>query len=370
MRCFVMVIDGFGIGEMEDASLYGDENANTYKHIVEKTNLKLPNLIKLGLNNIDGVPFEKVSEPLCSYAKLRELSKGKDTTTGHLEIMGVITKKPYPTFTENGFPKSFIDEFEKKIGTKTLCNKAYSGTVVIKDYGEEHLRTGYPIVYTSKDSVFQIACHTDVVPLKKLYEICKVAREMLVGDLGVARVIARPFTTINDEFVRTEDRKDFALDVPENLLDKLKERGLDTIGVGKIEDIFNHRGLTETYHTKNNEQGLKKTIELSKKDFNGLCFINLVDTDMLYGHRNDYVGYANALKKIDNELPKILENVKNDDLFILTADHGCDPTDISTDHSREFVPILKYKKGEKGEDLGVIDGFNFIAKTIEKFFNI
>lgn len=370
MRCFVMVLDGFGIGKCEDSHLYGDLNPNTYCHILDKIKINIPNLKRMGLNNIDGLNLEKEDNPIASYGKLRELSSGKDTTTGHLEIMGVVTKEPYPTFTDTGFPDSFIKEFEKKIGTKVLCNKAYSGTVVIQDYGKEHIKTGYPIVYTSKDSVFQIACHTDVIPLERLYEICKIARKMLVGNLGVARVIARPFTTIKNKFVRTEDRKDYALDVPKNLLDKMIESNLDTIGIGKIEDIFNHRGLKESYHTKNNTQGLEETIRQTKRDFNGLCFINLVDTDMLYGHRNDYIGYAKALEEIDSKIPAILNNLANDDVFIITADHGCDPTDISTDHTREFVPLLVYKKGKEGKNLGTIDGFNYISKEIEKIFKI
>ena len=300
---------------------------------------------------------------------MQELSKGKDTTTGHWEMMGIISEKPMPTFPE-GFPEEFIQRFEKAIGTKVLCNKPYSGTVVINDYGDEHVKTGYPIVYTSGDSVFQIACHEDIVPLEKLYEYCKIARELLTDDLAVGRVIARPFIGTSGNYTRTSNRHDFSLTPIKNTLNYIQENGLDVIGVGKISDIFNASGITEKIFTKGNEDGLEKVSKIQKKDFHGLCFVNLVDFDMLYGHRNDVDGYAKAITYFDKWLQGFMEDMHEDDLLIITADHGCDPKTPSTDHSREYVPLLVYSKKGKTNNLGVRSGFSDLGKTILDILNI
>lgn len=365
-----MVLDSFGVGEAPDANLFGDVGSHTLKSCSESLEFKINNFKKLGLFNIDGVNvLEKSNELIGSYGKLQELSKGKDTTTGHWELMGIVSSQAMPTFP-NGFPKEFITKFEQAIGTKVLCNKPYSGTEVIKDYGEEHIKTGYPIVYTSTDSVFQIACHEEVVGLDKLYEYCKIARELLTGDLAVGRVIARPFVGTVGNFERTPNRHDYSLVPSYNVLNYLKDNNKDVISIGKISDIFAGSGITEAVRTTGNTDGLNKTFEYLNKDFDGICFTNLVDFDMLYGHRNDVDGYAKALTEVDVWLDKFMSNMRSDDILMITADHGCDPKTISTDHSREYVPVLVYGKNIKTNNLGIRNGFCDLGKTILDIFNI
>ena len=366
-RIILIVLDSFGIGPMDDSIEFGDKNPNTLKSISKSSKLNIPNLINWGLGNIDGVDcIEKTSTPFGVYGKMAEKSRGKDTTVGHWEIAGLISNEPMPTYP-NGFPSEVISEFEKLCGVKTICNKPYSGTQVIYDYGREHLETGKLIVYTSADSVFQIAAHTDVVPIEKLYEYCEIARKMLKGKHGVGRVIARPFEGSYPNFVRTSQRRDFSLEPSgKTVLDTLKEQGFDVISIGKIYDIFAGRGITQKIKTGSNLEGICKTLEYLDKDFNGLLFTNLVDFDMLYGHRNDVDGYASALSQFDSFLPKIIEKIGTDDLLIVTADHGCDPGDISTDHTREYVPLLVYHKGCTPKNLGTKDSFSFISELILK----
>lgn len=372
MRVFLTVLDSFGIGELQDAEKFGDKGSNTLKACFKSGKLNIPNMAKLGLFNIDGIDFgEKQKSPRGAYGKMLEKSNGKDTTVGHWEIAGVISDYPLPTYP-NGFPNEIINELEKRTGRCVLCNKPYSGTEVIKDYGEEHLKSGALIVYTSADSVFQIATHEDLVPVDTLYEYCKIAREILVGEHGVGRVIARPFVGSNkNDFKRTANRKDFSLTPPRaTLLDVLKGSGLDVLGVGKIYDIFGGQGLTEAFKTKSNEDGICTLKRLIGRDFNGLCFVNLVDFDMIYGHRNDVLGYSEALNYFDSELGSILNSLKDDDVLIITADHGCDPSTPSTDHSRESVPLLVYGSKIKAVDLGVSESFADLAKTIADIFGI
>lgn len=370
-RVFLIVLDSFGIGEAPDAADFGDAGANTIKGVSKTGILALPNLTSLGLGCIDGVTdVEKASTPTATYARLRERSMGKDTTTGHWEMAGIISKAPMPTFPE-GFPKELIDAFEKEVGRKVICNLPYSGTDVIRDYGEEHVKTGNLIVYTSADSVFQIAAHEDIVPIDELYEICRTARRLLCGEYGVGRVIARPFVGNAPEYKRTENRRDFSLVPPEDtMLNKISGMGLDMIGVGKIGDIFAMSGLTETYPTHNNDEGMAKVSELLDKDFTGLCFVNLVDFDMKYGHRQDAVGYAKALNTFDLWLGEALPRLKDDDVLIITADHGCDPTDKSTDHTREYVPFLMYGKDIPSENLGTVLGFDHVCNTVYQLLKI
>ena len=369
MRVFLMVLDSFGVGEAPDADLFGDRGSHTLRSCTESKNYKIENLKKLGLYNIDNIGvFEKYDNVIGSYGKMQELSKGKDTTTGHWELMGIISNQAMPTFP-NGFPDEFIKKFEEAIGTKVLCNKVYSGTEVIKDYGEEHLKTGYPIVYTSADSVFQIACH-ESFGLDKLYKYCEIARDLLQGDLAVGRVIARPFVGEVGSFERTSNRHDYSLVPSYNVLNYLKDNGKDVISIGKISDIFATSGITEAVRTTGNTDGLNKTSEYLNKDFEGVCFVNLVDFDMLYGHRNDIDGYALALTEVDNWLSGFMANMRKDDILIMTADHGCDPKTISTDHSREFVPVLVYGKNIKPNNLGIRNGFVDLGKTILDIFEI
>ena len=370
-RVFLIVLDSFGIGEAPDAADFGDAGANTIKGVSKTGILALPNLTLLGLGCIDGVTdVEKASTPTATYARLRERSMGKDTTTGHWEMAGIISKAPMPTFPE-GFPKELIDAFEKEVGRKVICNLPYSGTDVIRDYGEEHVKTGNLIVYTSADSVFQIAAHEDIVPVDELYEICRTARRLLCGEYGVGRVIARPFIGTAPEYKRTENRRDFSLVPPEDtMLNKISGMELDMIGVGKIGDIFAMSGLTETYPTHNNDEGMAKVSELLDKDFTGLCFVNLVDFDMKYGHRQDAVGYAKALNTFDLWLGEALPRLKDDDVLIITADHGCDPTDNSTDHTREYVPFLMYGKDIPSENLGTVLGFDHVCNTVYQLLKI
>ena len=358
-RVFLIVLDSFGIGAAPDAADFGDEGVNTLRSIAATGTLDIPNLLKLGLGNIEGVDaIEGALKPLASVARLRELSRGKDTTTGHWEIAGKISEKAMPTYP-NGFPKEVISAFEAAVGRKVICNLPYSGTDVIRDFGEEHVKTGNLIVYTSADSVFQIAAHEEVVPIEELYDICRTARELLQGEHGVGRVIARPFEGTAPDFKRTGNRRDFSLEPPYGTMnDRLKEAGLDVIGVGKIGDIFAMAGITE---------GMEETLKLADKDFHGLCFINLVDFDMLYGHRQDAVGYANAINEFDKWLGQFLPLLKDEDILMITADHGCDPSDNSTDHTREYVPLVMYGKNVASKNLGTVDGFGFIADTVLEY---
>ena len=368
-RVFLIVLDSFGIGEMPDSEKYNDKGSNTLLSIRKSEYFNALNLTNLGLFNIDGVGGG-VDNPSGAYGRIGESSNGKDTTVGHWEIAGIVSKKPLPTYP-NGFPKEVISKFEELSGKKVICNKPYSGTEVIKDYGKEHIKTGDLIVYTSQDSVFQIASHEDVVPVKELYRYCEIARELLTGEHSVGRVIARPFTG-EYPFVRTANRHDYSLLPPsDTMLNYLKNSGYDVIGVGKINDIFASSGITESYKTKDNLDGINKTIELTKKDFNGLCFINLVDFDSKYGHRNDVDGYAKAISEFDEFLPNIIKGLNSNDILIITADHGCDPSTVSTDHSREYVPILVYGNTIKGGvNLNTRNTFSDIAKTILEYFNI
>ena len=368
-RVFLIVLDSLGIGETPDSHLFGDSGSNTLNAIRNSEYFNCPNLEKLGLFNIDGVGGG-IKNPIGCYAKMTEKSMGKDTTIGHWEIAGVISSSPLPTYP-NGFPKEIIEEFEEKTGRKTLCNKPYSGTEVIKDYGEEHLKTGKFIVYTSADSVFQIAAHEDIVPLKELYSACEIAREILVGNHGVGRVIARPFTG-SYPFTRTANRHDYSLKPPKKtMLDLIKDSGLKVVGVGKISDIFAGSGISESYRIKNNLDGINKTIDLLKADFNGLCFTNLVDFDAVYGHRNDIDGYAKALTEFDSKLGELLPLLKEEDLLIITADHGCDPSTPSTDHSREYTPMLAVGSSIKsGVNLGVKDTFSDISASILEYLGV
>lgn len=357
-----MVLDSLGIGGASDAEKFGDKGSNTLLAISKNPNFKAENLKNLGLFNIDGV-LGGVKSPKGAYARLKEKSAGKDTTLGHWELAGIVSKNPLPTYP-NGFPKEVILEFENLIGTKTLCNKPYSGTEVIKDYGKEHIKTGYPIVYTSADSVFQIATHDGVVPLEKLYNYSEVARKLLTGKHAVGRVIARPFTG-EYPYTRTAYRKDYSLLPPQKtMLDTLVENGKTVLAVGKINDIFAGKGITESVKTKSNAEGFSKVLEIQNKDFDGLCFINFVDFDSMFGHRNDVLGYAKAISEFDVFLGEFLKGMKEGDSLIITADHGCDPSTPSTDHSREDVPFILYKKGIEPKNLGIISGFDYVSKTV------
>ncbi len=370
-RVFLIVLDSLGIGEAPDASDYGDVGANTLKRISKSDKFSINNLIAMGLGNIDGVDcIDKTASPTASVARLRELSRGKDTTIGHWELMGIVSENPLPTYPD-GFPSSLVKEIENAIGREFLCNKVYSGTEVIKDYGREHILTEKPILYTSADSVFQIAADEGTIPTKELYRCCEIARKILTGEHGVGRVIARPFIEENGEFKRTANRRDFSLEPPkETLLDAIKSSGSSVIAIGKISDIFAGRGISESIKTHGNTEGIEKTVELMKKDFSGLCFTNLVDFDMLYGHRQDTDGYANALSEFDRALPDMLSLLGEDDLLIITADHGCDPGDDSTDHTREYVPCIIYKKGAPIRNLGTIDGFFYVAEAIAEALGV
>ncbi len=371
-RVFLIVLDSFGIGEMPDADKYGDEGSNTLAAIVKSKKYNTPNLEKLGLFNIEGVDCkEGVEKPQGSFARLAESSNGKDTTTGHWEMAGIISEKPFPTFP-NGFPEDFLEEYSKRVGRKILCNKPYSGTEVIKDYGKEHLETGALIVYTSADSVFQVAGHEDVISLDELYRCCEIAREMLQGDLAVGRVIARPFVGELGSFERTRNRHDYALDPTGPIvMDDLVKNGFDSIGVGKIYDIFAGKSVEESYKMEDNIDGMNITLDLCDKDFNGLCFVNLVDFDMIYGHRNDVDGYANAASEFDKQLGQMMDKLREDDIVIITADHGCDPSTESTDHSREYVPMIIFgDKIKAGVDLKTRNTFADIGKTIADIFEI
>ncbi|MBO5788809.1 MAG: phosphopentomutase [Clostridia bacterium] len=363
-RVFLIVLDSVGAGELPDAADFGDKGAHTLRSVSVSACLEIPHLLEMGLGNVEGLSFlGETAHPIAAHGKAGEASKGKDTTTGHWEIAGLISERAMPTFPE-GFPKSLIDEFSARCGRGVLCNLPYSGTKVIADYGEEHLKSGDLIVYTSADSVFQIAAHTDIVPVEELYRYCEIAREMLVGEWGVGRVIARPFDGTHP-FHRSPDRKDFSLEPHgQTLLDQLKEQGFDVLSVGKISDIFAARGVTASYPEHGNPDCMAKTEELQKTDFHGLCFINLVDFDMVYGHRNDVDGYAGALSAFDQFLGTFLTQMREDDVLMICADHGCDPGDISTDHTREYVPILVYGPQIQPVSLGVLPTYADFAATI------
>ena len=369
MRAFILVIDGFGIGAMPDCRKFNDYGANTLKNVRAAYDLQLPVLSDMGLYNIDGT-YNDDRMPIGAYARLEEVSKGKDTTVGHWEMSGVITNEPMPTFP-NGFPQSFITKLEKELGTKVLCNKPYSGTEVIKDYGEEHLKTGYPIVYTSADSVLQIAVHMDKYTIDELYEMCEKARKLCTGKFAVGRIIARPFTGAYP-FTRTAERKDFSLNPPaKTILDDVKDAGMESVAVGKIEYIFNGQGITRSLHTENNLDGLNKTLEIAKEHFDGLVFVNLVDTDMKYGHRRDVFGYAAALEEIDAKVAELIKVMHHDDVVYITGDHGCDPTHkLHTDHTREYTPLLIYGTDVVPTNLGTLKGFDVIADTIREQLGI
>lgn len=369
-RVFLIVLDSFGVGELPDAADFGDKGANTLRSCINTGKLNVPNMAKIGLFNIDGVDFGKEADaPSGAVMRLSELSKGKDTTTGHWEIAGIVSEKPFPTFPD-GFPSEVIAEFEKRTGRKTLCNKPYSGTKVIADYGEESIKTGALIVYTSADSVFQIAAHESVVPVEELYKYCEIAREILQGDFAVGRVIARPFEG-EYPFTRTPRRHDFSLVPPKTtMLDVLKENGFDVIGVGKIYDIFAGKSVTECDRKIGNSVDMDITSEYQKKDFHGLCFTNLVDFDMLYGHRRNAVGYAQALNEFDAWLGGFMAKMRSDDVLIITADHGCDPCHSGTDHTREYIPVMVYGNEIKSANLGTRTGFCDIAATVLELLNI
>ena len=368
-RVFLIVLDSVGIGELPDAANFGDAGSNTVGAIRNHPSFNCPNLEKLGLFNIEGVGGG-VSAPQASFARMREMSMGKDTTIGHWEIAGTVSPQPLPTYP-NGFPADLIAEFEKRTGRKTICNLPYSGTDVIRDYGDEHCKTGALIVYTSADSVFQIAAHEDIVPIEDLYRYCEIARELLAGEHAVGRVIARPFTG-EHPYARTPRRHDYSLLPPsKTIADVLQERGFATISVGKIFDIFAGKGFDESNPTPNNAGGMAKTDEIAARDFNGLCFTNLVDFDMVFGHRNNVAGYANALTEFDAWLGGFIERMNDDDICIITADHGCDPSTPSTDHSREHTPMLIFGKGvREGVDLGTRTSFADIGATILEAFGI
>ena len=372
-RVFLIVLDSFGIGELPDAKIFGDEGSDTFKALKTSKKLNINTLINFGINNITGVatPNDAVCKnPIASYAKMGEKSMGKDTTVGHFEIAGLISESPLPTYP-NGFPSEVISEFEKLTGKKTVCNKPYSGTEVIKDYGAHHVKTGDLIVYTSADSVFQIAAHESVVPVSELYNYCEIARKLLVGKHGVGRVIARPFTG-EYPYVRTANRHDYSLLPPKKtMLNLISESGLDVIGVGKIYDIFAGSGITKSIRIKSNENGMEVTKSYLNENFNGLCFVNLVDFDAVYGHRNDIDGYANALTKFDIWLGGFYKNLKPNDILIITGDHGCDPSTPSTDHSREYTPMLIYGNNIKnGVNLGVRSSFSDISATVLEYLGV
>ena len=370
-RIFLIILDSLGIGEAPDAKSFGDEGANTLRSAYNTGLLNLPNLEKLGLGNIDGIDFiNKSDSPLAAFARLRELSTGKDTTIGHWEIAGIVSKNPLKTYPD-GFPKEIIDEFEEATGKKILCNKPYSGTEVIKDYGAIHEVSGDLIVYTSADSVFQIAAHEEKVSLEKLYEYCLAARKILVGEHSVGRVIARPFIGADGNYARTANRRDFSIEPPKRtMLDAIKDSCLDVISVGKIRDIFAGCGITEAIISHGNTEGMKITSELLEKDFSGLAFINLVDFDSSYGHRQDAVGYAKALNEFDVWLGEFIKNIRADDVLIITADHGCDPSDNSTDHTREYTPLLIYGNKVKPTNLGTRECFGTVAGAVCDMLNV
>ncbi len=370
----MLILDSCGVGELPDAAIYGDSGSNSIGNVADKMGgLNLPELEKCGLGNIidiKGVP--KSEKPVLSFGKMVSLSAGKDSTTGHWEHFGIITEKPFPTYPD-GFPRTLIKEFEHKTGKKVIGNKAASGTEIIEELGIEHIGTGDLIVYTSGDSVFQIAAHTDIVPLNELYDYCRMARNMLTGEHNVSRVIARPFSGEPGNFVRTADRHDFSVKPPvKSGLDTLSENGFEVISVGKINDLYAGSGITKSFPTRSNAEGIDTLIEVLIGDFKGLAYINLVDFDMLWGHRNDYQGFAKGLEYFDGRLNEIIGSLKKDDLFIISADHGCDPTTPSTDHSREYVPLLAgiHPFESTGKNLGIRNTFADLGATVLDYFGL
>lgn len=371
-RVFLIVLDSFGIGELPDAAEYGDAGSNTLASVRRSPKLHIPNLQALGLYNITGVEGPKVALPSGAFGRMAEQSKGKDTTIGHWEIAGIISSQPMPTYP-NGFPPEVVEALEQATGRGVLCNLPYSGTQVIADFGQEHLETGKLILYTSADSVMQIAAHEQLIPPAELYDICRKARKIMTGRHGVGRIIARPFVGEYPHFVRTANRHDFSLEpTGPTMMEALVEQGYDVIGVGKIHDIFAGVGIKEsTGVNRNNADGMEKTLALARRDFTGLCFVNLVDFDMVYGHRNDVDGYAQALTEFDRQLGELLQELGPRDLLMITADHGCDPATPSTDHSREYVPLLVTGEGiRNGVDLGTRATFADIAATVQDIFGV
>lgn len=371
-RVFLIVLDSVGIGELPDVEKFGDKGTNTLKAAASSEFFNMPNMKDLGLFNIDGIDWaEGVMKPKAAFARMKEASMGKDTTIGHWEIAGLISNNPLPTYPD-GFPNEVLDEFKKQTGRDVLCNMPYSGTKVINDYGDEHLKTGALIVYTSADSVFQIAAHEDIVSVETLYEYCHIARKILTGKHAVGRVIARPFEGTSGNYTRTTRRHDYSLEPTGNtMLDELIKAGKDTLAVGKINDIFAGKSISEFVYTTGNADGIEKTLTYMDRDFNGLCFINLVDYDMLYGHRRDIDGYAKALSYFDEKLPEIIEKMREDDLLMITADHGCDPSyQATTDHTREHTPFIIYGKNIAPKNYGTRDTFADIGATVLKYLGV
>jgi phosphopentomutase len=371
-RVFLIVLDSFGIGAMPDAESFGDPGVNTLRSCASSKELRIPNMIAAGLGNIDGVQvLPKTDAATGAYARLTEASMGKDTTIGHWEIAGLVSHRPLPTYP-NGFPQEVLDAFEAATGRGCLCNMPYSGTDVIRDYGEEQLKTGKWIVYTSADSVFQVAAHEELIPLEELYDACRKARKLLQGEHGVGRVIARPYVGVPGDFRRTSNRHDYSLEPPgTTLLDALQKAGKATIGVGKIYDIFAGVGVSDHVYNKSNTNGMEHTLNYAAQDFEGLCFVNLVDFDMLYGHRRDIDGYAKALTEFDSWLPKLLEQLGDEDIVMITADHGCDPGyAATTDHTREYVPLLVLGNKVRPVNLGTRKSFADIAATVAQLLDV
>lgn len=370
----IIVLDGIGAGELPDAGKYNDKGSNTLGNMAKVMGgLNLPNLKSMGLGNITDIKgVDRVENPLASYGKMNEVSNGKDSTTGHWEIGGIKVEFEFPYYPE-GFPRELIERFLKATGLKgVLGNKAASGTEIIKELGDEHVKTGFPIVYTSADSVFQIAAHEEVIPLERLYEICSITRhEVLTGKDSAGRVIARPFIGTPGNYTRTTNRKDYSLD-PERdtILDVLRHHGINTVAIGKINDLFNYRGINVIEKTKSNLEGVEKIKEYSRKVTGSLIFANLVDFDVYYGHRNDPEGFSRALMEFDRELPEILSRLDESDCLVITSDHGNDPTDVSTDHTREYVPLLFYRKDKEGKNLGTRSTFSDVAQTAARFFGV
>lgn len=371
-RIFLIVLDSVGIGAMEDAAEFGDAGCNTLRSASLSSCFQMPNMAQMGLFNIDGIDWkEGVAAPTAAYGRMKEASKGKDTTIGHWEIAGIISENPLPVYPD-GFPEEILKPFCEMTGRGILCNAPYSGTEVIKDYGDEHVKTGKLIVYTSADSVFQIAAHEDVVPVETLYRYCEMARKLLTGKHSVGRVIARPFTGSSGNYTRTPRRHDYSLLPPApTMLDAICAAGKEVIGVGKIKDIFAGQGITSYVYTKGNKEGIQRTLQYMEQDFEGLCFVNLVDYDMLYGHRNDIEGYGRALTEFDEALPEIISRLQKDDVLMITADHGCDPGyTASTDHSREYTPFIMYGHGIKPVNLGTRETFADIGATVLKYLDV
>jgi len=370
-RVFLIVLDSVGAGSLPDAAAYGDAGSNTIRSLSASDMLHIPNLRSMGYGNIDGLDFlSAVETPIAAYGRMREVSVGKDTTTGHWELAGVISEHPLPTFPD-GFPEEIIQEFCRLTGRGVLCNRPYSGTQVIADYGLRHMQTGDLIVYTSADSVFQIAAHEDVVPTEQLYTYCEMARKLLTGPYGVGRVIARPFIGTPGNFTRTARRHDYSLEpIGRTVLDTLKAAGKDVLAVGKITDIFAGRGITQTYLSKSNADGMRIAAELQRQPFEGLCFVNLVDFDSVYGHRNDIDGYARALSEFDSWLPQFMKQMLPEDVLVITADHGCDPGYPTTDHTREYVPLFVYGHGIKPESLGTRSSFTDVAASVAAWLQV